>query len=1185
MLVKYGVRKGSDVMSQNRKWLNSFFLAVLFVGIGTEAIAEGVSKKKKKVDSDAVSSSLEEQTKQSPKVQPAQLPPGQRQLLSSSLASDQGVDVELSDFTRDTLLKDLSTKEMRSTSGKSQVVQTVNPEAAKRKTGNSTNLGVSRTRDIAQGYVAAPGISDFAWYFRASAAASRGSLENSVFAARPGSMDAEEFNKQSLADDLRRQTADSIRQILATRPSKEQRLELLLRLAEIQMERQAFATELEIRKFNDAHDKWQKAGMKGAEPVFKRDFAEQQRLVAVDALRAVVREYPTHTRTAEALFTLGFLLSQSLGDSSAALYFEKLIANFPNSDLVSDSYLALGEYHFSKAKFIDAQKSYQKVMDYKEKNPNAYNYAVYKLGWTYFNMRSGGEAKVKENIGKSLAAFKLVVKRAEGKSDDKVLKDLRRDALRDMVLVFADLGDVQGAEAYFEGLNEHELYVTMLERLAWQYSENGEYSQAVAIYQKLISQASDHVRLPQFYAHVPELFEKQGQTEALLQNLSVMARSLGPDSAWTKKFANDAQALASRDGILGKEFKGWAERFHAEAQKYNREKRYADALVAYGIYLEMFGTLPESYNAHFFRAEILARRGQYLEAADGYLRAVDLDEGQGLKGKYTNDAVVNSIACLDKVLAKSQPPNLPEAGKAAEKIPLTATHEKLVRSIDIFLRLFPYDKQNLEFSHRAARIVYAFGDYIGARKRWMTMASHYPKSVEVRDGLRLVLKVYLERKDWDNAISDSRAFLAIAGVNEALVGKEIVQVLKGAIFSKALALEEKDQRAKAADLFLAYQREFQDDPDSPKALFNAAGNRFKIGKIDEAISVLRILMTQYPTSPLVPNALYMVASANDSLGRFLESSAGYEKFSRENPKNAVSADIMLRAAEQRYGIGDSSMALRDIQDYLVFFPGHSSETKALFVAATVNLDSKKFSEAVKLFLQAAEKSLPRDPKMAVHMYGLAADTALKSGDKRRAVSSAALGVSIWQRLPEKGRTGVALEGVRLLALVQFSALDEKIGSWYTAHIENGAEIVDEFAAIRAKAQVVEQKYAEIVKLGNAEAGVAALYRIAEIREFLSNVLLKAAVPADASPSDVEQFRSNVEKIALPMADEAAKLYAAAWQKSNESEAITPFQQKLHDKLAVLRPAEFRTVITEMPSPTYYDSEIVLVPETTQVLKD
>jgi hypothetical protein len=259
--------------------------------------------------------------------------------------------------------------------------------------------------------------------------------------------------------------------------------------------------------------------------------------------------------------------------------------------------------------------------------------------------------------------------------------------------------------------------------------------------------------------------------------------------------------------------------------------------------------------------------------------------------------------------------------------------------------------------------------------------------------------------------------------------------------------------------------------------------------------------------------------------------------------------------------------------------------RALYLAGQVSLVANKNVDATKLFSQAGEKSATKDPKMAVHMYGLAADASFRSGDKHRSQFNAAAGLSIWSRLPEKNRTGAALEGVRLLALVQFGLLDEKIATVHGKQISDGEKIVEQFGKIKSDAQAVEHKYAEIVKIGNAEAGVASLYRIAEIREFLANVLLKAPVPEGASAAEVDEFRSQVEKIALPMAEEATKLYLAAWQKSNESEAITPFQQKLHDKLAVLMPNDFRVVKAELPKPAYYSGDIPILPETKDIAKD
>jgi TolA-binding protein len=1147
----------------------------LVFGVGTDALAQQSKKKPAKVaatadgEQDLIAS-------KSPNVvakESAKLPPGERQLKSSSLSASFDLSENLRGKSEGDLLRDVNSS--RSAGADAVVEQTVSPGLGKSRK-KALNLGEFRTQDIAQGYVAPPGVADFAAYFRSSVSV------GAVY-ARPGGMSAAEFSRQEEAEKLRTQTNVSIRQILASKPSKEQRLDLLMRLSEIQIERHAYSQEHEIRTFNEAHDKWEKGGGKGAAPVFSSQMSQRQLNEGIDALRKVVNEYPTHSRTPEALFTLGFLLTQIQSDSSA-LYFERLVKAFPKSSLVADSWLALGEYHFSKSQFVQALDSYRKVIDFKGSNPKAYYFAVYKLGWTYFNLRDGGKAEVKKNLEKSLAGFKLVVNLAASHKDDKILGDLRRDSLRDMVLVFADLGDVDGAQKYFESLGEPELYLTMLERLGWQYSEDGEFQRSIEVYSRLVSEAALHPKLPSFYAKIPEIYEKLQQSDKLLAKLRQMAEGLSPASPWGKKFQDDKAVLEEKDRVLSKELRVWSERYHAEAQKKNVEKRYDEALTGYGIFLEYFGNQPESYNAHFFKAEILARRGRFLEASDSYIRAVEIYAKYNLKNKKTSDALVNAIACADKVLEKSPPPKLPDIGMASQPIPLSAVHARLIKALDIFVQRYPTDNQVLEFSHRAAKVVYAFGDYSSARKRWMGLAARFPKSDEVRDGLRFSLKVHVNRKDWDSSIADSRTFLAFPGVKESKLAVDLVAVLKASVFSKALLLESKDKRSEAGDLFLGYQREFPADVDAPKAIFNAANNRFKQGRIDEAIAALQILLAQYPKSSLSSNAMYMIASANDSLGKFSESAASYERFSRENPQDVVTPDVLLRAAEERLATGDYDLALLNVRTFQTNYSKHEGIVQAWTLLGKIQLKLNNLAEASKSFSAGAEAALAKNPRMALYLHGLAADAAWRGGNKLRGAQEATAGGSIWSRLPENGRSGSALEGLRLVALVRFSALDEKIAPLYSRSISDGATIVEEFQKIRVEASAMEQKYTEIVKLGNAEAGVAALYRIAEIREFLSSVLLKAPVPAEASPDDVEKFRSEVEKVAMPLVEESIKLYIAAWQKGNETEAITPFQHKLHEKLAVLRPSDFRRPVGEMPLPSYYTSNLLFFPETSALVK-
>ena len=1048
-------------------------------------------------------------------------------------------------------------------------------------------MGVFRSEQLSGGEVNAPGIADFAAYFRASggtatraatvAPGNEGAARSST-TVQLGTSTQEELDRQGEAEKLRAETVESIRRIQATKPPTDQKFDLFMRLAEIQVERHAYFIEFEIKQFNEAHEKW-KVSQKGVEPQFKTDKSTNQLLVGIESLRSAVTQFPNHQRTPEALFTLGFLLTQMHSDN-AALYFDRLVSRFPKHELVPDAYVALGEYYFSKNMFEKALASYQKVLNYKGKP--AYNYAVYKLGWTNFNIRPN-DADTQKNLQKSLAAFRLVVKLAEAPNADKVLKGLRKEALKDMVLVFADIGDIDAAQKYYEGLGEPELYFTLLERLAWQNAEAGKYNEAIKIYERLIAEGPLQNRLPLFYAKMAELNEKSRNRPQLLKTLTLMATALAPESAWMKHHSKDKETIAKRNKTLGGELKGWAEKFHAEAQKHRRENTYDDALVAYNIYLDNFGEQPESYKAHFFKAEILVHKGKYLEAADSYMKAAAIDEKNSLKGKFTRDGLLNAIAALDVVLAKAQQPKLPESGQAKEAIPLTALHARLVKALDTFVRMAPNDEKLFALSHRAALIVYAFGDYPNANERWTTLGRRFPKSKEIYDGARLVMKVFVDRQDWKTSIEQSRKFLAINGIKETKLGEELTAVLKGSVFQMALQLEKQENRAEAAALFLAYHKEFQADSDAPKALFNAANNKFRLGKMDDAITTLRILIAQYPQSELAPNVLYLIGSSYDSLGQFTESAASFEQLATEYPKTNVSPEALERSIVQRIATGEFDHAIKNATIFTVQYPNNKEIPEVLVLQGKAHSKMSNFKESAKVYARSADSANRTRPAYAAFALGLSAEAALRGGDREQASRTTTLGLAQLSTITNNKEPAMG-EASRLLGVVQLALLDKQVVEVYKKTITDPLKLTDQFTKIRDEVQVLAQKYVSIAKLGNAEAGIGALYRVAEMQEFLATTLLKSPVPQGAKPEEIEQFKGTLERIALPLQEEAVGLYVKAWDKANETEAITPYTRKLQEKLVSLRPSEFRRVIEDMAQPAYYASDIVLTPETRALVK-
>jgi TolA-binding protein len=753
------------------------------------------------------------------------------------------------------------------------------------------------------------------------------------------------------------------------------------------------------------------------------------------------------------------------------------------------------------------------------------------------------------------------------------------------VLVYAELGDIEAARRYFESLGEKEHYFTLLERLAFQFADAGKYGDASELYQRLMTEAPLSPRLPKYFTKAAEMHEKQGQRALLVKTLQSATVTLADDSAWMKKNGRDAAAQAGRDELLGKETLLWAQRFHQEAQKTKKDLTYDEALAVYGIYLSRNGELPASYDAHFYRAEIHVLRGKMAEAADGSLKAADRDEKHKLSGKHPRAALQNAIIALDNLLSKAQQPKLPEAGKVPSPIPLPPIHAKLVKALDTYVRMFPEDKDALPFAHRASRIVYAFGDYASANKRWTALVTKHPKSTEAYEGARLIVKVPVDSQNWPIAVRECRKFLAIAGVQDTKLSEALIKVLKGSLFQQALVLEKAEKRSEASEVFLAYHKEFPADADAPKALFNAANNKFRLGHMDQAIAHLQTLIVEFPRHELAPNVLYLIANSYDALGRFEESAKSFEQLAQDFPKLEAAPESLLRAAVQRNAIGDAARAQQDASAFIAQYPNHKDAGLAHVQLGKAYVRLGKRDAAHKSMAQGA-KSLPKErAPMAVLLYGLAARAAYQENDAKAVADSLQAGTVLHKSLGDKARDPSALEGARHMGETMLALADAQLANAYKKQITDGLKLTEQFTKIRDDIQAVAGRYTAILQLGNAESGIGALYRMAEMQEFLAGSLLKAPAPVGAKPEEIEQFRSTLEGIALPLQEEAINMYVKAWEKANETEAITPFTAKIHEKLSVLRPGQYSRTIGENPSPSYYASEIVMIPETRELFED
>jgi TolA-binding protein len=187
------------------------------------------------------------------------------------------------------------------------------------------------------------------------------------------------------ADGLRLKTITSINALLSDKKNAKNEYELTLRLGELYVERADYLRDLEIADYIKAHDAWAlqpEAKRSKTPPQASYSRSENSLYQAAQTFRKIATKYPKHPRSDATIYSLARTLSR-LNDDNAAQYYAQMIKNHPRSKLIPDAWLALGELHFDKHRIKEATTAYQNVMNFK--THRAYPYAVYKLGWCFYN--------------------------------------------------------------------------------------------------------------------------------------------------------------------------------------------------------------------------------------------------------------------------------------------------------------------------------------------------------------------------------------------------------------------------------------------------------------------------------------------------------------------------------------------------------------------------------------------------------------------------------------------------------------------------------------------------------------------------------------------------------------------------------------------------------------------------------
>ena len=517
--------------------------------------------------------------------------------------------------------------------------------------------------------------------------------------------------------------------------------------------------------------------------------------------RRLLTQYPNYAHTDDILFRLGDALIRNKQPKEGIGYLHRLTQTYPNYKDLDAAYLAMGEFYFSQKNTGTAQAAYQTIID-QYPNSTYYQYAQYKLAWTYLNL---GE---EEDYQKAIVLFKQVVESIDsryasaidtnGQIDENKLNagevSFRNQALNDLSTTYAELpGGWKLARDYLNSKLPPDKARDKIEQLGGILDAQGKIEEEIELYNELIAQNPTHPHLLTWYTANIEAYKQANQmAEAETETRRAITATL-PDTAWykTNEAAHPAEIKVARQFCTFQMY-SIAVNDIASIEKTpesKRDERWKDAEDMLRLILKHFDEGASSFDVHYSFAYVLDERSdsalsslkkQYgkkltsdpslasdvliklKEAAKAYQTVIDWSQPDEEQAEQIKVAANRQVFVYANILATSDPEwsiiNSAKATNFVEEKRGSDIHEKealseaelgFVRSAEQYASKYPKDEETPAFLWRSAEIYRSRYDYDQAAHRFDEIISNFPNHQYAAVSVGSMFELYYKANNYE----------------------------------------------------------------------------------------------------------------------------------------------------------------------------------------------------------------------------------------------------------------------------------------------------------------------------------------------------------------------------------------------------------------------------------------------------
>ncbi len=554
------------------------------------------------------------------------------------------------------------------------------------------------------------------------------------------------------------------------------------------------------------------AAKNGSAPDNEKASGYQRRALRI--AQDIVQNAPRFKNYAGALFLAGFA-EMKLGQENLGIQdLQNFVKAYPTHSRTADAYRILADDAFDKGNTAIAEGYYKKILSFSDSN--LIGYTLYKLGWCAYE---------RNDFPKALQSLEQAVAWSDQWEKSEALSALQREAKRDLISIYAEVGDSHKAPEYFQKFMKGETAPWIID-LAKQLDNSGQYDKSAELYRYLITSDPNNSDNLSYATAIVTGYYKLREWPNVMLSMRQLVDNYRPQ-------LSEATTEEKPPGKTEKVLREVVTTAHAEFQNSKEAADLAFLGEIDELYLSTFSAWPGSEGPLYHHASLLLKTHDYEGAVTAFRNHWNRFNAV-LEASVREESLRNLIQALEKIDDREKVTTNTLSAPAAE----------ILQDIAIYKGSYPNSKYIRPITYLGSAIYFKYNQDAKGVTESQFVFDYNPNDSYAKKAFQNLRVAYYKKKDWESTYQWAKEMSARRMPGMQAYADDLKTIRRESLF---LWAENTKDDVTAAGLYLDVTKEPDMQSIWAKSYYNAFLRYQKVNHRWDALQVANRLEQLFPS--------------------------------------------------------------------------------------------------------------------------------------------------------------------------------------------------------------------------------------------------------------------------------------------------------------------------------------------------